>query len=647
MKKFLFLFFVFFGIFGFLNFSNAAEYNCNGSQKCVDVQGYLWGADNGTNPPGGIGWINLNNTSSGSDTANGADYKVTFNRDTWEFTGYAYSENYGYIKFGGLSNFPSGNEACVTNVKGGDDCDVHMIKNTNGSYEMVGYARFCFVYETGCSGTLKPSNELGGFDGWIGFKGTNFSITYSTSTNSFQGYAWGGGSGDPNNSEYGQGVGWIKFISRVSCDVSTGKDCLSDNSKPIVTLTATPSKPNYTQDVTIDWDITGVASCDTVTVYSSPANTNWDNTAISNLSDNKNIGTLSGTPNIFGLTCTKGTETGTAEVLVELDYSSPIITLSAPTSVNYDDDVTLTYSISNAPYGCNATLYKNGVVEQSFTGNNGNGTLNVVDLKVTTQWELWCEDVTPPSPSRTGRSGVKTTSVIVSNPVMSLNVVDNGTNDPNEITCTNTGAKITYSVSNAYPNSCVAKVNGSTSVSGWGNSTTIIQDGTSHTSTTGAVTQTGNILYSLTCMKIDGITPFTAGDTITRDCNLAPGSLSVTASKACYETSENIDIHYIGSKLEANSCQKNWTDTGWTGDQSNFDNHYQFPAGMIGVGNHSYTMSNCIEEDYPTNPPLSSTATIEIANVCTNCTDPCDPNCPNYTSSHRCAPLKGPKIKEQ
>ena len=237
MKKF-FIFFVFI-LFLFLGFNTVKAANT------VTLSGYAWGADDATGSAAGVGWINFNDA--------GSLYAVEFDRDSWELTGYAYSENYGYIKFGGFSSgFPSGQTACKQNQQNGslNPCNAHLYKNSNGGYELAGYARFCFVYEKNCDGTLRTANELGGYDGWIGFSGSNFGVSYSTSDNEFKGFAWGGGSSDETNSEYAQGTGWIRMDPRdvgVKCDVAAGKDCISDNDKPIVSLTVSDPNPDYNE----------------------------------------------------------------------------------------------------------------------------------------------------------------------------------------------------------------------------------------------------------------------------------------------------------------------------------------------------------------------------------------------------------------
>jgi len=76
----------------------------------------------------------------------------------------------------------------------------------NDQGEMSGWARACNVFQSGCSGTLKPNGERGGWDGWIKFRkdpadsGADYGVYVDANTGEFHGWAWGG-----------DVVGWISF----------------------------------------------------------------------------------------------------------------------------------------------------------------------------------------------------------------------------------------------------------------------------------------------------------------------------------------------------------------------------------------------------------------------------------------------------
>lgn len=71
----------------------------------------------------------------------------------------------------------------------------------SGTGAWSGWARACAVYQSGCSGAVKPINgpELGGWDGWIALRGTvggqsygwQSDLTNQTNGGPTTGYAWG------------------------------------------------------------------------------------------------------------------------------------------------------------------------------------------------------------------------------------------------------------------------------------------------------------------------------------------------------------------------------------------------------------------------------------------------------------------------
>jgi len=82
--------------------------------------------------------------------------------------------------------------------------------------EMYGWARACSVFQSGCSGALKPLSKTGRWDGWIKLNGTaQDSRPYgpflvSGTPSEFEGWAWGG---DPNDEEEEAVIGFVSFNS--------------------------------------------------------------------------------------------------------------------------------------------------------------------------------------------------------------------------------------------------------------------------------------------------------------------------------------------------------------------------------------------------------------------------------------------------
>ena len=132
------------------------------------LTGWAW-SDN-------IGWVSLNCSTggpSGESICAMSNYFLALNADN-TITGYAWSENIGWIQFGGLSGFPAGAGTQAVNAQ------------LSGS-SVVGWAR--------------ALSNGGGWDGWISLgssPGHGDGLTYANG--SLSGYAWGD-----------EVVGWLQF----------------------------------------------------------------------------------------------------------------------------------------------------------------------------------------------------------------------------------------------------------------------------------------------------------------------------------------------------------------------------------------------------------------------------------------------------
>ncbi len=159
-----------------------------------NMSGYAWSSN--------IGWISFNST----DDQGTADYGVNKNTDG-TLVGYAWSSNIGWIQFGGLGpSFPSGAGTTAQNAQ---------LMGSN----LVGWAR-----AIGADGN--------GWDGWIALSGSGYGVTFSSTTNKFAGYAWGG-----------DVVGWIKFDVNhgviIGASVPSGTISATDCTIPVNASTCT------------------------------------------------------------------------------------------------------------------------------------------------------------------------------------------------------------------------------------------------------------------------------------------------------------------------------------------------------------------------------------------------------------------------
>ena len=207
-----------------------------------DVWGYAWSEN--------IGWISFsceNNTPI--DT--GVDYGVDIDEANGNLSGYAWSENIGWISFnaGEFGTCPFGFGPCQPNIN-----------LTTG--EVTGYARVCSVFQTGCSGALRPNSERGGWDGWIRLSGTWANGVVLPPgvgpTSEFEGWAWGGD--DASGEEV---IGWISFNNItgggvIDYSVKTGLVIPPPNNAPTAAISCSPASCTiyHTEVLTLNNDST-------------------------------------------------------------------------------------------------------------------------------------------------------------------------------------------------------------------------------------------------------------------------------------------------------------------------------------------------------------------------------------------------------
>ena len=175
-----------------------------------NVSGFAWSQT--------IGWISFNCLdSSGAsspqqNTCATADYGVNIEMSTGNFSGFAWSSSFGYINFSPTPDAATG-------------CTASPCARLDGATNNVsGWARACDVLAAAdCTGTtMKSSQALGGWDGWIklsdpswanpanyGYLGSpgvvydaggHNGIYFDPASSKLKGFAWGG-----------LVVGWVDF----------------------------------------------------------------------------------------------------------------------------------------------------------------------------------------------------------------------------------------------------------------------------------------------------------------------------------------------------------------------------------------------------------------------------------------------------
>lgn len=205
------------------SFVHAAPYSWTSPPSSVEMRGYAW-SDN-------IGWISFN--CDNHDISTCTDYKVEIN-DDGTLSGHAWSDNIGWIQFGGLGTAP------------GSNGDAHL-EEIGSDLFIYGWARACSVFVSGCSGALRSSLELGGWDGWISFNCADSSSCGTSGYGPLVGnttmsrYAWGG-----------DVIGWVD-MNMVSLDPF-------NTSLPVVTFEAgDPSVNDWAENLYVMADGADVA----------------------------------------------------------------------------------------------------------------------------------------------------------------------------------------------------------------------------------------------------------------------------------------------------------------------------------------------------------------------------------------------------
>ncbi|MES2023378.1 MAG: hypothetical protein V4439_01720 [Patescibacteria group bacterium] len=360
------LFFVFFGF-----------YNSVSSSAIGRGSGYAWSANDGD----GMGWLSFNCTSGGN--CGDTNYEVTADRTTGDMTGYAWSPNYGWIKFGGLSGFPTGGGTTPANAK----LDYH-------TGIMTGWARFCSVAATPslCSGWPGTNNTNGGWDGWVSLNGTGYGV--SKSGTNFTGFAWGGA----------DVVGWIDF-SNVSIRYPH-----SPASDPFVILTvnnqtnteADPVLVNSGEPFVLRWDSENSSSC----------NGDWTTDALTMPAGSAILSVITDKPlpKTYTISCVG--QSGTTDSVVNVSivpsdvvnavpklnfYSSPnnyVLLPNTKTTLKWNSNVAMACKADNAIQNIRSSSSWSGNVGDLSASNSFQNSLvvDVPDNTPSTEYGIVCTD---------------------------------------------------------------------------------------------------------------------------------------------------------------------------------------------------------------------------------------------------------------
>ena len=234
-----------------LSFKNGANF--------LPMSGWTWGNNAGNT--GGIGFVSLGDGATYGLSADdfGAISGITGVPGN---EGYAWGSNYGWINFN--AGCPSNNQGAKIGSNTYTGCNAQFVNpttnvaggNLSDKTELVGWARACAVFESGCSGTLLPDIQRGGWDGWISLSkyndqdftnGTinvslvsNYHVSWNPTTTQLSGFAWGGSV-----------VGWINFA---------GATMEVPNQPIAITLTSPNTCSVAGGQISLTWGVTGTGA---------------------------------------------------------------------------------------------------------------------------------------------------------------------------------------------------------------------------------------------------------------------------------------------------------------------------------------------------------------------------------------------------
>lgn len=210
----LLLFFAVFIVFGILKVRAGTSEN---------MMGWLWGgSDDGAGSSTGIGWISMNNINPGA--GGGVSYGVNIPGGDGDVSGYAWSENIGWVSFnqGDLAGCPDGN--CYARRSGNN---------------LIGWVHILSIRDAGVNS--------GGWFGWVKLSGMaqNGSLYgVKVDGSNLAGHAWS------------DELGWIDF-SRAILPVPP---TVSLNANPF-TINLESANPSLPQNVTLNWVVSGASTC--------------------------------------------------------------------------------------------------------------------------------------------------------------------------------------------------------------------------------------------------------------------------------------------------------------------------------------------------------------------------------------------------
>lgn len=306
--------------------------------------GYAWSEN--------IGWIHMS----------GPGYGVQEDVTSGALSGYAWS-NIGWLSFNSseTANCPSGSCAPTVNLNTG---------------AVSGWARACAVFQNknACSGTVDP--QAGGWDGWVHLAGSNYGMQIGNASTSYaaSGYSWGD-----------TGVGWIHWAG-------TGYGVSAPSAAWGVLVGyvhASPSTITPGGTTNIAWSCANATSAKLRYPIGGVATTT--SVALS--------GSFNDTPSqstLYSLTCygngNSGTYSSNALVSVQAASNAILVTLVGnPASVRTGETTQIVWNVNNMTANSCSIAQQGGGWSQSVSNPaSGSGTVTTPVITQSTTFTMTC-----------------------------------------------------------------------------------------------------------------------------------------------------------------------------------------------------------------------------------------------------------------
>jgi|GEM_PF-1809941 len=299
--------------------------------------GWLWGgSDDGAGNNTGVGWISVNNTNQGGAVS----YGLSIPSGTGDISGYAWSENIGWISF---------NAADIAGCPQGS-CKAEKIAGNN----FKGWARVLGIRDA-----LAVGNS-GGWQGWISLSGAQYGVKINAD-NTLAGYGWS------------DELGWIDFSRAKVTEVC---------SLAFVPSTTKTVNESSTNSEAVVQEVGSSCNCGSVSLSSSnasiasvsPASIDFSSPVVQSSNITLQMGSVSSTTNYPNIITASSTNCGTAKLGL-LIQNVPVCALTCPSEVVVAPGQTKSVKSEigiTGETGCTASAFS-----CSESGTDANGNIDV------------------------------------------------------------------------------------------------------------------------------------------------------------------------------------------------------------------------------------------------------------------------------